>query len=74
MGKQLIKTRSEFIDGALVAKEVYITKKVADLNRHNNAVAGWNNVDLDCNPKCRTDLPDGYEMCISGNCIFFPYP
>lgn len=76
MEKQLLRTRSMNVEGILVATEVYVTKKALSLkeNKGKSVKAGWNAIGVDCNPKCRTNLPDGYEMCIGGGCVFFPYP
>lgn len=76
MKQQLLKTKSINVEGILVATEVYVTKKVAKLkeNKEKGINIGWNAIGVDCSPKCRTNLPDGYEMCIGGTCVFFPNP
>lgn len=75
MKQQLLRTRSVNVEGILVATEVYVTAKVAKLKENKGKAinVGWNAIGVDCSPKCPEATTLGYYVCVSGNCIFFPY-
>jgi len=77
MKKSLLETKGYFENGQYNITHVKITKKVACHadNTSFKLSTGFQERTFSCEEACeKKPSVDGFYMCVSGNCIFFPNP